>query len=133
MVDTPEFFRARPNQLIDANHPLMILKSRMPWEDIEAALTHRFAPSPCLARRKKGMDLFGPSATVTCVDISNAGRSRLAFRIMAVLLYLKHACNDSDEGVCHRWGKPRPGATSLASSTLKIVCLRIPEQVYPVI
>jgi len=36
---------------------------------------------------------------------SNAGRPRLPIRLMVSLLYLKHAFNESDEGVVERWAE----------------------------
>jgi transposase, IS5 family len=36
---------------------------------------------------------------------SNAGRPRVSLRVMIALLYLKHAFNESDEGVVERWGE----------------------------
>ena len=35
--------------------------------------------------------------------MSNAGRPRVPLRTMISLLYLKHAINESDEGVVERW------------------------------
>lgn len=34
---------------------------------------------------------------------SNAGRPRVSLRVLVSLLYLKHAFNESDEGVVQRW------------------------------
>ena len=39
---TDDFFRARLDQMIDLRHPLAVLASRMPWQEIEAAVAHRF-------------------------------------------------------------------------------------------
>lgn len=105
MVDTPDFFRARLDQMIDPRHPLMVLESHMPWDAIEASLSHRFERQARKGKKKKGMDLFGPTSTLSGAGVSKAGRPRLSFRLMASLLYLKHAFNESDEGVCHRWGE----------------------------
>lgn len=105
MTDTLDFFRARLDQMIDPRHPLVILESHMPWDTIEQALAHRFERQSRKGSRKKSMDLFGPSTVLVGAGVSNAGRPRLSFRLMASLLYLKHAFNESDEGVCHRWGE----------------------------
>ena len=40
---TDDFFRARIDQMIDLRHPLAVLASRMPWQEIEAGVAHRFA------------------------------------------------------------------------------------------
>lgn len=83
--DTPaahadDLFRARLSNLIDVRHPLAQLTQRMPWADLEAALSATLPPTP----------LAG-------------GRPALPVRLMAGLLYLKHAYNLSDEDVCGRW------------------------------
>ena len=48
------------------------------------------------------LDLFGEQVQRAPVQ-SNAGRPRVPLRIMIALLYLKHAFNESDEGVVARW------------------------------
>lgn len=50
-------------------------------------------------------DLFGPTAQLAGAGLSNAGRPRLAVRLMVALLYLKHAFNLSDEELCQRWSE----------------------------
>ena len=47
--------------------------------------------------------LFGPQLQIAGGGISNAGRPRLPIRLMASLLYLKHAYNLSDERLAERW------------------------------
>jgi len=46
MSDTADFFRCRLDQTIDLHHLLAVLASRMPWQEIEAAIAHRF-PGTC--------------------------------------------------------------------------------------
>ena len=43
MSDTGDFFRGRIDQMIDLRHPLAVLGSRMPWQEIEAGLARQFA------------------------------------------------------------------------------------------
>ena len=43
VTSTDDFFRSRLDQMIDLRHPLAVLVSRMPWQEIEASLAHRFA------------------------------------------------------------------------------------------
>jgi len=50
-------------------------------------------------------DLFGPTLAVAGIGVSAAGRPRLSIRLMASLLYLKHAFNLSDEAVADRWAE----------------------------
>jgi IS5 family transposase len=35
---TDDFFRSRIDHMIDLRHPLAVLSSRMPWQQIEASL-----------------------------------------------------------------------------------------------
>lgn len=49
-------------------------------------------------------DLFGPSVQLAGAGIA-AGRPRLPLRLMASLLYLKHAYKLSDEELVQRWSE----------------------------
>ena len=75
-----ELFRSRLENQIDLHHPLAQLASRMLWEDLEDALSSTLPPDP-----------------------ERGGRPALPVRLMAGLLYLKHAYDLSDEEVCVRW------------------------------
>ncbi|MCX7231628.1 MAG: transposase, partial [Burkholderiales bacterium] len=105
MIDASDFFRGRIDQMIDLRHPLAVLASRMPWQEIEASLDSQFARRVREGKRVEGMDLFGPSTQLMGAGVSKAGRPRLAMRLMISLLYLKHAFNESDEAVVERWGE----------------------------
>ena len=100
---TDDFFRARLDQMIDLRHPLAVLARRMPWQAIEAALARRFEHRDREGRLVEGEDLFGPTLAVQGAGVSPAGRHRLPIRLMASLLYLKHAFNLSDEELVARW------------------------------
>lgn len=50
-------------------------------------------------------DLFGETVQVAGGGVSNAGRPRLSLRLMAALLYLKHAFHLSDEELVERWSE----------------------------
>ena len=102
---TADFFRARLDQMIDLKHPLAALAQRLPWSQIEAALSPAFARRDREGRVIEGEDLFGPSLVVAGAGVSAAGRPRLSIRLMASLLYLKHAYNLSDEDVVARWAE----------------------------
>ncbi|MFN9503897.1 MAG: IS5/IS1182 family transposase, partial [Rubrivivax sp.] len=43
MTEAADFFRSRLDQMIDLRHPLAVLASRMPWQEIEASIAHAFA------------------------------------------------------------------------------------------
>ena len=100
-----DFFRQPLAEMIDLRHPLAVLSSRLPWAQIEAAL------APCFARQvREGRvvaqdDLFGPSLQRAGAGIAAAGRPRLPIRLMASLLYLKHAYKLSDEELVERWAE----------------------------
>ena len=99
---TDDFFRSRIDHMIDLRHPLAVLASRMPWQQIEASLSHLFVRKARVGVAMPDLDLFGEAPPVLGRK-SNAGRPRIALRIMISLLYLKHAFNESDEGVVERW------------------------------
>ena len=61
MSMTEDFFRNRLDQLIDLRRPLAVLANRMPWQEIEASLAHRFARQVRSGKKIEGMDMFGPT------------------------------------------------------------------------
>ncbi len=75
-----ELFRSRLDGQIDLHHPLAQLAQRMPWAELEDALSMTLPPAPVAG-----------------------GRAALPVRLMAGLLYLKHAHDLSDEDTCQRW------------------------------
>lgn len=105
MSDTADFFRSRLDQMIELRHPLAVLASRMPWQELEANIAHLFAKKVRAGKDISDMDLFGGVAKVVGSGVSPAGRPRLPLRLMISLLYLKHAFNESDEGVVERWAE----------------------------
>jgi IS5 family transposase len=102
---TDDFFRARLDQMIDLRHPLAVLANRMPWTQIEFALAPAFARKNRHGQAVASRDLFGTSLQIAGAGISTAGRPRLPIRLMAALLYLKHAFNLSDEELVARWSE----------------------------
>jgi IS5 family transposase len=102
---TDDFFCARLDGMIDLSHPLAVLATRMPWAEIEAALAPLLAHKDRAGRVVEGADLFGPTAELSAAGVSAAGRPRLPIRLMASLLYLKHAFNLSDEELVERWSE----------------------------
>ncbi|AOG22113.1 IS5 family transposase [Acidovorax sp. RAC01] len=99
---TDDFFRSRIDHMIDLRHPLAVLASRMPWQEIEARVAQVFSRKGRAGVAMPDLDLFGEQVQRVAVA-SNAGRPRVPLRIMIALLYLKHAFNESDEGVVARW------------------------------
>lgn len=75
-----DLFRSRLENQIDLRHPLARLTGKMPWPALEQALSARLPADPV-----------------------RGGRPALPVRLMAGLLYLKHAYDLSDEAVCERW------------------------------
>jgi transposase, IS5 family len=104
-MPTDDFFRARLDSMIDMQHPLAVLATRMPWAQIEAALAPAFAHRDRAGNLREGADLFGPTAAVVGAGVSPRGRRRLPIRLMVSLLYLKHAFNVSDEELVQRWSE----------------------------
>jgi IS5 family transposase len=102
---TDDFFRNRLDQMIDLRHPLAVLARRMPWAQIEAALAPALAHKHRAGVVNEATDLFGPSAQLAGAGFSPAGRPRLSIRLMASLLYLKHAFDLSDEALVERWAE----------------------------
>jgi IS5 family transposase len=103
-MPTDDFFRARLDQMIDLRHPLAVLSTRLPWKHIEAVLAPYFARTARPGQTSADEDLFG-EAVQASGGVSNAGRPRLPLRLMAALLYLKHAFNLSDEELVERWAE----------------------------
>ena len=101
---TDDFFRARIDHMIDLRHPLVVLASRMPWQEIEARVAQVFSRKGSAGVAMPELDLFGEQVQRKPVA-SNAGRPRVPLRIMVALLYLKHAFNESDQSVVQRWGE----------------------------
>ncbi len=91
---TDDFFHALLGQIIDSKPPLALLAQRKPWRQIETALASSFSRKAKEGQTEEGEDLFCPTLTATGVGLRG-----LPLRLMASLLYLKHANNLSDE----RW------------------------------
>jgi IS5 family transposase len=103
-IASEDFFRLRLDHMIDLRHALAVLASRMPWQQMEASVSHLFSGKLRAGKKLPGMDLFGEQIQMTAVK-SHAGRPRVPLRTMIALLYLKHAFNESDEGVVQRWSE----------------------------
>jgi transposase, IS5 family len=101
---TKDFFRGRLDQMIDLRHPLAVLSTHMPWQEIEASLAGVIARKVKAGRKVEDIDLFGPVVKVSG-GVSNAGRPRLPMRLMVSLLYLKHTYNLSDEELVAAWSE----------------------------
>lgn len=101
---TEDFFRLRLDHMIDLRHSLAVLASRMPWQKIEACVSHVFSAKVRAGKKLPGIDLFGEQIQTAALK-SKAGRPRVPLRTMIALLYLKHAFNESDEGVVQRWSE----------------------------
>lgn len=72
-----DLFKAQFSQILNRDHPLLILAEKIDWERFDVALADCFCPD------------FGAPALPT--------------RLMVGLLYLKHAFNESDESLLERW------------------------------
>ena len=104
-METSDFFRCRMDAMINLSDPLAVLATRLPWNEIEAALAPMFAREDRAGQASDDVDLFGPTLAVAGAGRSNAGRPRLPIRLMTSLLYLKHSFNLSDEELAQRWSE----------------------------
>lgn len=59
--ESGDFFRQPLAEMIDSRHPLVVLASRLPWAQIEAALAPYFARQVREGHAVAQDDLFGPS------------------------------------------------------------------------
>ena len=104
-MQTSDFFRSRIDAMINLSDPLAVLATRLPWDQIEAALALMFAHKDRAGQTNADVDLFGPNLALAGAGRSNAGRPRLPIRLMTSLLYLKHSFNLSDEELVQRWSE----------------------------
>jgi IS5 family transposase len=74
----------------------------MPWQEIEARVAQVFSRKGRAGAALPDLDLFGEQVQRVAVA-SHAGRPCVPLRIMISFLYLKHAFNESDEGMVERW------------------------------
>lgn len=72
MSETADFFRSRPGQMIDLRHPLAVLASRMPWQEIEASIAHQFAKQVREGKTLAEVDLFGSTVLVSGAGVAAA-------------------------------------------------------------
>ena len=109
MGETLDFFRGRLDSMIDLQHPLAVLGTRLPWAQIEAELApiwQRRSRDGVLQQSLMG-DLFDLTGGGVLIGggVSAARRPRLNVRLMVSLLYLKNAFNLGDEALCDRWSE----------------------------
>lgn len=115
---TDDFFRSRIDQMIDLRHPLAVLSSRMPWQEIEARVAHLLVRKAHAGQAMPDLDLFGEKPQRQAAA-SKAGRPRVALRIMVSLLYTSSTRSTSPMKVSLTAGaRRRPGSSSQARRTL---------------
>ena len=67
---TGDFFCNCLDQLIDLRHPLAVLASCMPWQEIEASLAHRFALQVLCGKKIEDIDMFGATLIAAIAGVS---------------------------------------------------------------
>lgn len=72
-----DLFQAQFEQLLNPDHPLVILAKKIDWSRFDAAFTDCYS--------------------------SDMGAPAKAIRLMVGLHYLKHTFNESDESLLERW------------------------------
>lgn len=105
MMQSLDFFRSRIDTMINLSDPLAVLATRLPWNQIETAISAKFEHQNRAGQVLKDQDMFGTTETLVGAGRSNAGRPKLPIRLMASLLYLKHSFNVSDEELVVRWSE----------------------------
>ena len=70
---TEDFFRARLDHMIDLRHPLCVLASRMPWQQIEASVSHLFMRKARAAVAMPDLDLFGEAPVAVAAPPKQLG------------------------------------------------------------
>ncbi len=85
-----DLFRASFDQILNPEHPLVVLAGKIDWSRFDVAMAECYSP-----------DLGAPAK---------------ATRLMVGLVYLKHAFNESDESLLLRWPRPigRTGSWAFA-------------------
>ena len=123
MTDEADFFRSRLDQMIDLRHPMAVLAYRMPWQEIEASIANAFGKQVRAGKKIENQDLFGTVAGVVGGGVSPAGRPRVLIRLIASLLYLRHACsggfNFEPRGMRHNHSKVVQWITSARKSAAR--------------
>ncbi len=76
MSDAADFFRSRLDQMIDLRHPLAVLASRLPWQELEANVATILARRVRAGKKIEGEDLFGPLNQSVLSAPSAAGRQK---------------------------------------------------------
>ena len=104
-MQAADFFRSRIDAMINLSDPLAVLASRLPWGQIEAAVALKFERQHRAGQILDSQDMFGATQALVGAGRSNAGRPKLAIRLMVSLLYLKHSFNLSDEELVVRWSE----------------------------
>ena len=82
VTQTSDFFRSRIDAMIDLREPLVALTTRLPWDQIKAALAPMFAHKDRAGQTNADVDLFGPKmALAGCVLLAVvSSRANLAVR-----------------------------------------------------
>ena len=100
---TDDFFRSRIDQMIDLRHPLAVLSSRMPWQEIEARVAHLLVRKAHAGQAMPDLDLFGEKPQRQAAA-SKAGRPRVALRTRSRCC-ISPRVQRVREGVVDRWGE----------------------------
>ena len=101
-----DLFRQTLEEMVDPQHPLVILARRIPWKSLEEKVAPLLVPESRPDAEVEVEDLFGTS--IQTVVANPGGRPRLPTRLLMSLLYLKHAFDLSDEELCARWAESVP-------------------------
>jgi len=99
---TDDFFRSRIDHMIDLRHPLAVLASRMPWQEIEARVAQVFSRKGRAGVAMPDLDLFGEQVQRTVVPSRDTGT----------------ACSFSSNGVIRSWSCSTRPWTNLSPASV---------------
>ena len=71
---TDDFFRSRLDQMVELRHPLAVLASRIPLQEIEASIAQCSWRQVRQGKKIEDVDLFGGVSSHVGGGVSNAGR-----------------------------------------------------------
>ena len=81
---TEDFFRGRLDQMIDLRHPLAVLSTHMPWQEIEASLAGLIARKVKAGRKVEDIDLFELNEAFAAVSIASTKALNISPEIVNV-------------------------------------------------
>jgi transposase, IS5 family len=105
MRESPDYWCCRIDAMKNLHNPLAVLAARVPRAQFEREPATMFGGGERAGRVIDWADLLRLRSELAVAVPCNAGRQRLAIRLMCSLLYLKHGCSFCDQEACLRWSQ----------------------------